>query len=320
MTSTGQQADDGKPVLFVGNDINNTVEGRSWADLVKGLIHQFADSTIKCRNDDPFPLVYEQIYLCGLRLEKVTAGEGMIKREIADWVKTIQPNDIHPKIMGLDVGHVITTNYDLTLEKAADIYGGEGEKNATFRETKYSLFRSRRAGDKTVWHIHGDLVTPNSINLGYEQYSGYLQHMRDYVVNGKIRPKMGGPLMARLGASDFQIQSWIDLLFTRDVFIFGFRLDQVEMHLWWLLAYRARKLAEGKLDARQNRIVYFYPSSLLEEGCPAKPSLERRLEMLKAFEVETAGCDGEPGTERYYEKVLEKVRGKILKRGGKRHE
>jgi hypothetical protein len=306
-----------KPVLFVGNDINNTVEGHSWGDLVDHLIHKFANAKIKRREDDAFPLLYERIYLSALRSKKIEPGERTLKKEIADWTSKIVPNGIHRKIMSMDVEHLITTNYDYALEKAAGPDDSTGKKSAELRETRYSLFRRRSAGGKTVWHIHGEIDTPNSINLGYEQYSGYLQNMRDYVVSGKIRPKFGGSLLSRLSKPDFQIRSWVDLLFQSEVFILGFRLDQVEMHLWWLLAFRARRLAEGKLDPA-NRITYYYPTNLLDKKSKAKSATERRLEMLNAFEVETVGCDGEPGKDPYYEKVLEAIHQRIANHG-RRH-
>jgi hypothetical protein len=299
-----------KPVLFVGNDINNTVNGHAWSDLVDHLIDKFAKTKIERGDDDAFPMLYERIYLSALRAKKIERGEATLKKEISEWTRLIEPNDIHRKIMRMDVDHLITTNYDYALEKASDTDGSTGKKTAEFRETRYSLFRRRSAGEKSVWHIHGEIDAPNSINLGYEQYSGYLQHMRDYVVSGKIRPKLGGSLLSKLGKPEFQIRSWVDLLLQRDVFIIGFRLDQVEMHLWWLLAFRARRLAEGKLQTT-NRITYFYPNELMEKNSKSKPATERRLEMLKSFEVNPVGCDGEPGGEKYYSQVLKSIQQRI---------
>jgi hypothetical protein len=307
-----------KAVLFVGNDINNTVKGHSWSDLVKHLIGKFANSKIKHNEDDSFPMLYERIYLSALRSRKIESGESLLKKEIAEWARKIEPNGIHRKIMSMDVDHVITTNYDYTLEKAAESEDGTGKKSAEFRETRYSLFRRRSAGGNSVWHVHGEIDFPNSINLGYEQYSGYLQHMRDYVVSGKIRPEIGGSLLSRLRKSDFQVRSWVDLLLQREVFILGFRLEQVEMHLWWLLAFRARRLAEGKLDLA-NRITYYYPTNLLDKESKTKSATERRLEMLNAFEVDTVGCDGESGKEPYYEKVLEAIHQRTTKHGNRCH-
>jgi hypothetical protein len=311
---TRSRPEEEKPVLLVGNDINNTAEGHAWRNLVEHLIARFTNASIECRDDDAFPMLYERIYLQALHSAKFEGGESRLKKEIANWAEEISPNGIHQRIMSMDVDHVITTNYDYSLEEAAQPGAGKGVRSSEFREIRYSLFRRRSSGGKTVWHIHGEVDAPNSINLGYEQYSGYLQHMRDYVVSGKIRTALGGSLLSRLRKPNFKLRSWVDLLLQRDVFILGFRLDQVEMHLWWLLAFRARGLAEGKLG-QANRITYFYPNKLLVQKSEAKPATERRLEMLKAFGVETVGCDGEPGKESYYSKVLDTISQRTVKHG-----
>lgn len=307
-----------KPVLFVGNDINNAVKGNSWNDLVDHLIEKFSNKIIEHGDDDPFPMLYERIYLNALRSKKIKNGESALKKEIANWTCKIESNGIHQKIMSMNVDHVITTNYEYTLERATNSGNDTGTMCPEFRETRYSLFRRRSVAGKTVWHIHGEIDSPGSINLGYEQYSGYLHYIRDYVVTGKIRPEIGGALLIRLQQPDFKVRSWVDLLFQRDAFILGFRLDQVEMHLWWLLAYRARRLAAGNLG-RPNKIVYFYPNELLDEGSKFKSVTERRLEMLNDFGVETVGRDGKPGVDSYYSNVLEDIHQRTATHGNRRH-
>lgn len=299
-------ASDRGSVIFVGNDINNTVAGNSWGDLVAHLI-KFVDADDEIApSSDSFPLTYEQIYLAGLRSGKVKRGEGALKDELAEWASRIVPNNLHREILALGIEHLITPNYDFALEAAAKVTV-RSSSDSEFRERRYSLFRQHRAGQHTIWHIHGDVYSPDSLNLGYEQYSGYLQILRDYVVTGKIRKSSQRPLNVRLKAEPFEVLSWVDLMFTKDVFIFGFRLDQVEIHLWWLLDYRARKIAEGLLES-PNRISYFYPKALLDPKCSTRGQTERRLAMLRAFGVDIVGLKGSPGTVSYYEEVLKKIK------------
>jgi hypothetical protein len=293
-------------VLFVGNDINNTVSGNSWSDLVAHLIDFVGGKGKIDPASESFPLIYEQIYIEGLRSGKVKPGEGILKSELADWVKQIEPNGIHRLILDVGAKHIITPNYDFSFETAAKTNVTRATESQ-FGERRYSLFRYHQAGECSIWHIHGDIRSPGSINLGYEQYSGYLQNLRDYVVSAKIRPAIREPLNVRLGRKPFEILSWVDLMLTKNVFIFGFRLDQVEIHLWWLLAYRARRIAENNLNT-PNRISYFFPKALLDSDCPSQVPTERRLGLLRAFGVDTVGLKGSPGTESYYEEVLKKIK------------
>ncbi|KIC84482.1 hypothetical protein RR51_00920 [Pseudomonas sp. C5pp] len=53
-----------------------------------------------------------------------------------------------------------------------------------YPESRYSLFRRYQAGTKDVWHVHGDSAKPSSMVLGYDQYAGSLQKIRNYVTEG----------------------------------------------------------------------------------------------------------------------------------------
>ncbi len=75
--------------------------------------------------------------------------------------------------------------------------------------------------------------------------------------------------------------SWVDLFFTTDVHILGLGLGVVEMHLWWVLTYRARQMAEGlELDGK----VFFNVAK--ETGIRRGRPPERRLELLRALKTE----------------------------------
>jgi hypothetical protein len=304
--------------LLVGNDINNVVAGFKWSELVEHLVKLVSWPGDSKDPLQPFPLIYEQIYLYGLKTGKLKM-ELDLKEEIAEWAEKIQHSDIHRGILDLGAEDIMTTNYDFCIENAARTE--KPRRDDAHDESVYSLYRYYHLGQHRVWHLHGDVSTPRSINLGYEQYSGTLHRMRDYVILGGIRKNLGGSLIKRLGKGPIEVQSWLDLFFTRNIYIFGIRLDQVEMHLWWLLDYRARRIAEtrkGPLSKRsrfcpKNRVVYYYPKALLRDKVRKEP-LERRINMLNAFGVETVGRAGEPGTAGYYRSVLKSVSEDISER------
>ena len=153
-----------KRILLIGNGFNRVSDGgASWNDLLNSLAgapETKHESDV--RDAKPFTLWFEE----------VASGtqHHQLKQKIAeDLKKGLAPNQHHKGLMALDFEHILTTNYDYNLE-AAD--GGRWIQNSSARETFYSLFRRRSAGNRHVWHIHGELDVVGSVMLGHAQYSG----------------------------------------------------------------------------------------------------------------------------------------------------
>ena len=142
---------------------------------------------------------------------------------------------------------------------------------------------------------------PGSILLGYEQYAGYLQTIRNYVINGMRYKDLHLPsLTQRIRRQDKSIQTWIDHFFFSDVYILGLSMDFVEMHLWWILDFRARLLHNSELSL-DNEVRFIYPAH-------ATAWIKPRIDLLCACEV---SCMAVPVVENdwtgMYEQVLEFV-------------
>lgn len=244
-------------VLLVGNGINNIQQHYQWRDLIHNLIRFIeADGQIQTENK-PFPLLYEEIFVAALKRK---IKEADIKQYIAQEILCLQPNEIHRQIINMGFTDILTTNYDYTLENVLTSELTDLGNNGLVNETVYNIFRHHQLNQTRFWHIHGEAGTPQSITLGYEQYSGYLQRMRNYVVTGtgdlyKISIK---PLVRRMKKEVADTYSWLDLFFTKDIFIIGLTLDFIEIHLWWLVTYRQRAKLE-KVMPVNNHIYYFYP-------------------------------------------------------------
>ena len=148
-----------------------------------------------------------------------------------------------------------------------------------------------------MWHIHGELNRPNSILLGYEQYSGQLQQMRNYIAlgTGDAYKKQFPPLIKQLKKGKVDNNSWLDIFFTKDIHIIGLSLDFIELDLWWLLTFRARRVLEKRFSIT-NKIVYYYPQSL-------EKKIQNKLEILRANEVKTEAYGNAHNIE-YYQDVL----------------
>jgi len=247
-------------------------------------------------------LFYEEIMSFASTSRSRTEDE--IKHFIAEKVQRIQPNEIHQALVGLGPTEVLTTNYEFTLEQSRAGVEARLDNEGIVGERRYSLFRHYNCNGSRFWHIHGDAAHPASITLGYEHYSGYLQNMRNYIVTGTgetYRKVRFDPLVKRLKRGEKESNSWLDLFFSHDVHIVGLGLDFVEIHLWWLLTYRARAMNGSKLLQRNN-IHYYYPTSREEMD-------KTKLRFLRANNVDLHPTDDKNGDRRsYYHKVVKRIK------------
>ena len=190
----------------------------------------------------PFTLIYEQMVF-----NPSDINDSQLKKKVADLVIDCKPNEHHKRIMDSDIKHVMTTNYDYSLERAK---GDRGRRSKLKTETRYSVFRFRVSGDKRIWHVHGEAEKENSINLGFDQYSGQLQTLRRYATsNGK---SSGTKSPFNLGQMDFDEKnngmpySWIDVFLRDNIHIIGYSLDYTELDIWWSLIYKQKLRKAGR--------------------------------------------------------------------------
>ena len=180
----------------------------------------------------PFTLIYEQMVF-----NPSDINDSQLKKKVADLVIDYKPNEHHERIMDSDIKHIMTTNYDYSLELAK-----EGMSSNLNKEKRYSVFRSRVSGDKRIWHVHGEAEKENSISLGFDQYSGQLQKLRSYATSDKGSPEPKSPF--RSGEMDFDEEgkdtpySWVDVFLRDDIHIIGYSLDYTEFDIWWSLIYK----------------------------------------------------------------------------------
>ena len=281
--------------VLVGNGINNIHNDNSWNALIDAIVEyckiDFAIHPEKRKN---FPLLYEEIFLHSARHHRIK--EQALKAFIAEKVMAFTGNELHEKFRKLETRHILTTNYELLLE------GSTPTSNSSIvRERLYSVFRHFTIGGKKIWHIHGDCLSPSSINLGFEHYSGQLQHIRNYVATGpsyqsKKISKL--PLVRRLEYGNVKNYSWVDLFFTTDLHIIGLTLGFVESDLWWLLTFRARLLIERKALIK-NQITYYIPEKFVPEST-------HKLDLFRATGVKVVSINEQD--EKFYTKVLQKLK------------
>lgn len=214
---------------LIGNGINRACNaGPSWQDVLSRLT-EGVDLSVGDMESKPFPFVFQEL------TAKADVKSRTLRKRVAKHVGEIESGDLHKQLMSGRVRHVLTVNYDLSLEASGEHRRCEPHWE---RSTKYSIFRNRMAGSTRVWHLHGEISEPRSILLGYDHYTGALQRMRQYLkatYRGRSSP-------FKAGISKFEHESipysWIDVFLRDDIEILGLGLDYSEIDVWWALTYK----------------------------------------------------------------------------------
>ena len=168
-------------------------------------------------------------------------SETLIKQKIVEQMNTYESNNLFNKLLGLNIDHYITTNYDYVADNALQIL--EYKENLLERDRSESIFSIHRKRcykntkhTKYLWKIHGELSNIGSIMLGYYHYCSYIGQIKKYI-NGEYefaKRKDKGiipPIEDRLPIISEDILSWIDLFFVSNVYIIGLGLFYEEIDL-----------------------------------------------------------------------------------------
>lgn len=281
--------------LLMGNGINRlTNNDASWESVLQELASgPMSGAELAHMKHKPFALVYEEILLTHMSSEKAE-NEALMKATIAERVGALASNGVHRRVMESRVKHILTTNYDYAFERAVR---GTHAPSYLRRENKYSVFRRRAVGDKSLWHIHGEVDVPNSITLGYDQYAGYLQNLRAWATAERHSKRKGSPF--KVNVLDFDttggvVYSWLDVFFRDDIHIVGLGLDYTEIDLWWALTYKARLKARGYQVGKT--VFHDWSADPLATNACDSPVRELTLakrSLLEALSVEVAAEDWE---------------------------
>lgn len=127
-------------VLLIGNDINNISRGQSWKDLLQDIItFCHAGDCVELDDKKPFPLLYEEIFLTASKNHRIREKD--LKSFIAIKAAEIKANPLHAAIRELKPSHILTTNYEFTLEGQIPL-----ENTSIIKEKFYSIFRRYEVG------------------------------------------------------------------------------------------------------------------------------------------------------------------------------
>ncbi len=280
-----------KQALLIGNGINQLdySQSISWGALLNELKRQYGINVDLDNEFKPFPIGFEE-------MRHLKKGGSSIESKLKNLKTSIREiidnqldgkngfNEYHAKICSLNYDDILTTNYDYALELSIS-NDFKLKKSKTYaqnkQERKFSLKRRYGNFDKTIsniWHIHGELESSRNISLnskqyreesiliGYEHYSEYLEHIQENI-NGKKGKRIADnqSIISRI-KNNTTGTFWTDVFFTHNLDIIGLGLDFSENHLWWLLNKRAMLISNNRVHKHRtdgvridNTINYYYP-------------------------------------------------------------
>lgn len=247
--------------ILLGNGINRSVISNiSWNDLLKSIAKEY---NVVLNENLSFPMQFETIVN---QILKSNSGYSediyyKIKSKIAETLLNANlNNDLLQKKFTDNVSTIITTNYDYLIEKSIDnnFNVNDYNKHTKNHNNRYNINNSLKVNGKEIFHIHGDVRNVNSICLGYEHYSGTLQHLRKSI-NKKTKDNSEPAIIRSLRNPEFELNSWASKFFTDNIHIIGLGLTKSEIDLWWLITYRAYLLYTNRYDSKaliKNKIIF----------------------------------------------------------------
>jgi len=193
--------------LFLGNGINKLTNlGIGWDDVLNDLASE-VDGTKLLKHKDyvPFTLIYEGF--SSKSSENSKRGITPLKKKVAKLLRKMEFNPFHKQVMDLGINHIITTNYDYSLENSISNFF----KPENFRkESRYSIFRRAKVGN-----------TNKKVSPFRKNYSNFESSDLEY--------------------------SWGDVFLRDEIHIVGFSLDYSEIDIWWLLTFKAQYESRYKI-------------------------------------------------------------------------
>lgn len=135
---------------------------------------------------------------------------------------------------------ILTTNFDTLIAHSLSLSKCKMGKSFT-AFYPWNVYYSDKELDCPisgfgVWHINGVVDYPQSIKMGISDYMGNVERVRKMLhshdfnefFNGKNQNNWAGYF------------TWLHIIFNRDLFIFGLKLESNEVFLRWLLIQRAK--------------------------------------------------------------------------------
>lgn len=253
----------GHLALVVGNGINRyppASDKNSWDQLIL----QLAKKHISFAGTEMLPgMSLTEFYdILDINKSESSASRIHLQSDFCAGMKAWQPYAHHKAVVGWARANgvpILTTNFDDVLAQVGpfqlrpspskqftDYYPWEryySDKDLQTPETGFG-----------IWHINGMLTYRRSVRLGLSHYMGSVERARSWIHKGKERR-----LFSENGMDTWRgSETWVHIVVSLPLLIFGLGLEENEVFLRWLLIERARYFK--KYPARRKPAWYVYTS------------------------------------------------------------
>lgn len=212
------------------------------ANRIKSLINKdFEDS-----NDVPHECIQYLLDILSNDVKK-KIFENKIKKEVA---KNFPPKDIYnlrPLIKGIEClkAPILTTNFDTYISDSINakkfIFPNVNGRSHFTDFYPWNVYYSHKKllnplDGFSIWHINGIVDYPRSIKLGLSDYMGCVERARRLIQGKNLNEYFNGKNQIFWKGYN----TWLHIIFNKNLFIFGLTLDENEVFLRWLLIQRAK--------------------------------------------------------------------------------
>lgn len=180
-----------------------------------------------------------------------------VTRQLEKWRPRQHHHNIVNKIREWDAP-LLTTNFDEVLSdtNVFDTYHLEWTTDFYPWGTYHGSEELTTPIDGfAIWHINGMRNYPRSIRLGLSHYMGSVERSRKLIRNGNDLSLNGKAQHNWKGKN-----TWLHIIFNKDLIIFGLGLEENETFLRWLLIERKRYFQE--FPNREYRGWYLHVNEL----------------------------------------------------------
>lgn len=173
------------------------------------------------------------------------AVNSQLSRSICTLMSKWIPSDCHREVASFAKKNelpILTTNYDNLLGNAVNARFYDFHDDNSSEEHPISCcYTTKRKPDVDkfgIWHINGMIKYPKSILIGLTHYMRALENVRSAIhPANKFQSEI---FMGNQWGFTKLTNTWINILFKKNLFIFGLGLESEEVFLRWLLIERAK--------------------------------------------------------------------------------
>ena len=199
------------------------------------------------------------------------AVKSILLDEICKKMRRWSPSNIHISTTKFAKKYnipILTTNYDTLLEQASEAklhdFKHPNSSDSLPIGRCYTSHPFPEINKFGIWHINGVIEYPSSILIGLSHYMRIMQQIRTLIMGNN---KYDAELFENIKDDFLSLKNtWVQIVFSKNIFVFGLSLNTDEVVLRWLLMERAKLYALYPYLKRKG----WYITKIDEEISPEK--------------------------------------------------